>query len=311
MSITKHSDLLNEVISLCLQGHVNLGLHCIVIASSTTSLIKSLLHIGTFLETSKSVSFFFLSICVYLLLFFCCSLGKLCPTLWFPWTAAHQSPLSFTLSGVCSDLCPLNQWCYLTISSSAFSFCLQPFPESGSVLMSQLFTSGNQSIGASASAIVLPMHIQGWFPLGLTGLISLQSKGRSRVFSSTTVWKYQFFSAQPSLYMHIYAPLYLYIEKEMATHSSILAWKIPWTEEHGGLQSMGSQRVWHGWATNTFSSVQWLSRVRLFTTPWKAAHQASLATPAPGTNCECASHIYPSAWILLRLNPKWINFLKS
>ena len=78
---------------------------------------------------------------------------------------------------VCSDSCPLSQWCHPTISSSVtcFSSCPQPFPTSGSFPMSQLFTSGGQSIGASAS--VLPMNIQDWFPLGWTGLISLQSKG--------------------------------------------------------------------------------------------------------------------------------------
>ena len=104
--------------------------------------------------------------------------------------------------GVCSNSCPLSQWCHPTISSSVacFSSCLQSFPASGSFPMSQLFTSGGQSIGVSASASVLPMNIQGWFPIELTGLISLQSKGLSRVFSNTTVQKHQFFSAQPSLW---------------------------------------------------------------------------------------------------------------
>ena len=81
-----------------------------------------------------------------------------------------------------------------------FSSCLQSFPASGSFEMSQFFTSSHQSIGASASASVLPMNIQDWFPLGLTGLISLQSKGLSSVFSSTSIQKYQFFSTQPSLW---------------------------------------------------------------------------------------------------------------
>ena len=102
---------------------------------------------------------------------------------------------------VCSNSCPLRQWCHPTMSSSVTHFpCNQSFPESGSFPMSQLFASGGQSNGASASASVLPMNIQGWFPSGLTGVISLQSKGLSRVFSSTTVWKHQFFSAQPSLW---------------------------------------------------------------------------------------------------------------
>ena len=96
---------------------------------------------------------------------------------------------------VCSNAHLLSWWYYLTISS----FCLQSFPASKSFPMSQLFTGG-QSIWASASVSVLPMNIQSWFPLGLTGLFSLLSKGLSRVFSSTTIWKHQFFSAQPSLW---------------------------------------------------------------------------------------------------------------
>ena len=101
--------------------------------------------------------------------------------------------------------CPLSRWCHPTISSSVipFSSCLQYFPASGSFPVSQLFTSGGQSTGASASVPVLPMNIQGWFSLGLTGLVSMHSKGHSRVFSNTTVWKHlffrthQFFSSHP------------------------------------------------------------------------------------------------------------------
>ena len=102
---------------------------------------------------------------------------------------------------VYSNPCPLNPWCHPAISSSVvpFSSCLQSFPASGSFQMSQFFTSGGQSIGVSASASVLPMNIQDWFPLGWTGWISLQSKGLSRVFSNTTVQKHQFFGAQHSL----------------------------------------------------------------------------------------------------------------
>ena len=89
----------------------------------------------------------------------------------------------------CSNSCPLSRWCHLTISSSVapFSSCLQSFPASGSFPVSQFFASGGQSIGVLTSASVLPMNIQDWFPLGLTGLISLQSKGLSKVFSYTTV----------------------------------------------------------------------------------------------------------------------------
>jgi len=96
--------------------------------------------------------------------------------------------------------CPLSWWCHPTISSSVISFsCLQSFPAPGSFSMSQLFTSGDQSIGVSASASVLPVNIQDWFPLGWTGWISLLSKGLSRVFSNTTVQKHQFFGSQLSL----------------------------------------------------------------------------------------------------------------
>ena len=102
---------------------------------------------------------------------------------------------------VCSNSYPLSRWCHPTLLFSVvpFSSCLQSFPVSGSFPMSQLFTSGCKSIGASASASILPMNVQGWLPLGLTGLISLQSKGLSKVFSNITVWKHQFFSAEPSL----------------------------------------------------------------------------------------------------------------
>ena len=101
----------------------------------------------------------------------------------------------------CSNSCPLSWWCHPTISSSVVPFShLQSFPASGSFLTSQVFASGGQSIRASVSASVLQMNIQGWFPLGLNGLISLQSKRLSGVFSSTTVQKHQFFGTQSSLW---------------------------------------------------------------------------------------------------------------
>ena len=113
-----------------------------------------------------------------------------------------RPPCPSPTPGVHSDSCPSSQWCHLAISSSVvpFSSCPPSFPASGSFTMTLLFSSGGQSIGASASASVLPMNIQGWFPFGLTGLISLQSKGFSRVFSNTTVRKRQFFGAQLSLW---------------------------------------------------------------------------------------------------------------
>ena len=108
-----------------------------------------------------------------------------------------------------SNSCPWSEWCHTTILSTVipFSSCLQSFTASGSFQMSQFFPSGGQSIGVSASGSVLPMNIKDWFPLGWTGLISLQSKGLSRVFSNTTVQKHQFFGTQLSLYSnsHIHA----------------------------------------------------------------------------------------------------------
>ena len=106
-----------------------------------------------------------------------------------PWTAAHQLPCPSTTPRVYSHSCPLSWWCHPTTSSSVIPFCscLQPFQASGSFLMSQFFASDGQSIGVSASASVLRMNIQEQFPLGWTGLVSLQSKSLSRVFSNTTV----------------------------------------------------------------------------------------------------------------------------
>ena len=110
-------------------------------------------------------------------------------------------PCTSLTPGVYSTSCPSCWWCHLTISSSVvpFSSHLQSFPASGSFQMSQLFPSGGQSIRDSAPTSVLPMNTQEWYALGWTGLISLQSKGLSRVFSNTTVRKHQFFGTQPSL----------------------------------------------------------------------------------------------------------------
>ena len=111
-----------------------------------------------------------------------------------------RSPCPSQTLRVYSDSCPSSQWCHPAISSSfvPFSSCPQSLPASGSFPMSQLFTWGGQSIGVSASASVLPMNTQDWSPLGWTAWISLQSKGRSRVFSNTTVQKHQFFGTQLS-----------------------------------------------------------------------------------------------------------------
>ena len=133
------------------------------------------------------------------------SVTQSCPTLCNPIDCSTLGfPVHHQLLGVYPNSCPSSWWCYPTISSFVvpFSSCLQSFPASESLPMSHFFTSGSQSIGVSVSASVLPMNIQDWFPLGWTALISLQSKGLSRVFSNTTVQKYQFFSAQLSLYLY-------------------------------------------------------------------------------------------------------------
>ena len=116
-----------------------------------------------------------------------------------PWLQHVRPPCPSVSPRVCSNPCPLSRCCHSAILSFVvpFSSCLQSFSASGSLLISWNFTSDGQSIGASAS--VLSMNIQDWIPLGLSVLISLQSKGLSSVFSNTTVQNYQFFSPQPSL----------------------------------------------------------------------------------------------------------------
>ena len=116
----------------------------------------------------------------------------------------------------CLNSCPLSQWCHPTISSSVipFSSCLQSYPVSGSFPLSRLFASDDQSIGASASTSGLPVNIQDWVPWGLASLISLQSERLSRVFSSTTVQKHQFFCALPS-----YGPTLTSIHDYFKNHS--------------------------------------------------------------------------------------------
>ena len=132
----------------------------------------------------------------------CCWVTRSSLTLCDLWTAARRLPYSSPSPGAFSNSCPLSRWCHPTILSSVvpFSSCLQSFPASGSFLMTQLFSSGVQSIGASASASVLTVNIQDWLFLRWTGLISLKSKELSRVFSNTSVQKHQFFGTQPSLW---------------------------------------------------------------------------------------------------------------
>ena len=162
-----------------------------------------------------------------------------------------RPPCPSPTPGVHPNPCPLSRWCHPAISSSVipFSSCPQSFPASESFQMSQLFASGGQSIRVSASTSVLPLNTQDWFPLGWTGWISLQSKGLSRVFSSTAVQKHQsvntvcgfpwWLSGKESAYQCRRSGFHLGqkdpLEKEMATHSSSFAWRIQWTEEPEGL----------------------------------------------------------------------------
>ena len=135
----------------------------------------------------------------YLISTFSCSVMS--DPLWPHELQPTRPPCPSPTPGIHPNSCPSSWWCCPTISSSVvpFSSCPHFFPASGSFQMSQLFASGGQSIGISASTSVLPMNTQDWLPLGWTGWISLQSKGLSRVFSNTTVQKHQFFSTQLSL----------------------------------------------------------------------------------------------------------------
>ena len=142
-------------------------------------------HLEAFSVETLAPDYWFVLCC-------CCPVAKSCLTLWLHGLQHARLPCPSVSTGVCSNSCPSSWWRYPTISSSVipFSFCPQSFPASGSFPMSQLFTSSDQSIGASASALVLPINIQSWFPLGLTGLIFLLSKGLWIVFSSTRVGKH-------------------------------------------------------------------------------------------------------------------------
>ena len=132
-------------------------------------------------------------------------------SLWLHGLQHTRPPCLSPTPGVYSNSCPLSRWCHPTVSFSVvpFSSCLQSFPASGSFQMSQLFTSGGQSTEVSASASVLPMNIQGWFPLGWTDWTSFQAEGLSRVFSNTTVQKHQFFGAQLSLWSNFHIHTWL------------------------------------------------------------------------------------------------------
>ena len=240
----------------------------------------------------SSMTITYLSL-IYVILLFSCYVISNCDS-WhtrLPWTSL--SP------GVCSNSWPANQWCYLTISSFEvpFSFSISFFQHQD-LFQCQLFTSGGESIGVSASASVLPVKSQGWFPLGLTSLISLHSKGLLRVFSSTTIQKHQFISAQPSLWYNshictwllektIALTIWTFVSKMMFLLFNMLS--LLWLSFQGAsiflisllwspsavifepnevkfvLTSIFSLFIWH--------EVMLFSRVRLFVTPWTIAYQ--------------------------------------
>ena len=155
------------------------------------------------IQTQRSVY----SVSPFMLLLFSCSVMP--NSLWHHGLQQARLPCPSLSPGVCSNWYPLSQLCHPAMSSSAapFSSCPQSFPASASFPMSRLFPSGGQSIRGSASASVLLMNLQGWFPFRLTGLISLLSKELSRVFSSSTVQRHQFFGAQPLLWVYLFTYL--------------------------------------------------------------------------------------------------------
>ena len=182
---------------------------------------------------SLGINTFCFGLCARLWEYSCCSVAQLCPSLWDPMDCSM--PDFPVVHWVFSDLCLLNRWCHPIVSFAVvpFSSCPRSFPTSGSFPMSWLFASGGQRIGASASVSVLPMDVQGWFPLGLTVLISSQESSPAP----------HFYSISCLVLSHLYDPNshpYMTTEKP-------------------------------------FSSVQSLSHVRFFVTPWTAAHQASLS----------------------------------
>ena len=186
------------------------------IVTSRTQLKRLHIHAYKYIYPSSHTW----SSCPYCLFHCCYSVTKSCPTLCNP--TDHSTPDFPVLHylPVCSNSCSLNQWCHPTISFfvAPFYSCLQSFPASGSFPMSQLFASGSQRLELQLQHQSFQWIFRKYkFPLGLTGLISLQSQGLSSVFSSTTVWKHQFFSIQPSLWSNSH----IHTEKWKWSHSVV------------------------------------------------------------------------------------------
>ena len=193
---------------------------------------------------------------------------------------------------VCSNSCPLSWWCHPAISPSVthFSSCPQSFPASKSFPMSWLFTSGGQSMGASASASVLPMNIQDWFPLVWTGWISLQSKGLWWVFSSTTIQKHQFFGTQPSLWSSSHIRTWL-LEKNIVLATQNFVGKV-----RSLLFNMLSRLVIAFLSRSKRPLISWLqSSSAVILEPKKLKH-IIVSTFSPSICCEM---IVPDAMILV------------
>ena len=204
----------NFLIHSCVYGH----LHCFhVLAIVNSAAVNIGVHVSlsilvslVYMPSSEVAGSYGSSISSFLrnlhsLLHSSCSIqfsrSVMSNSLWLRGLQHARLPCPSPTPGACSNSCLLSQWCHPTISSSVipFSSCLQSSIASGSFPVSQFLISGGPSIGVLASASVLLINIQDWFPLGWTGLISLQSQGLSRVFSNTTVQKHQFFDAQLSL----------------------------------------------------------------------------------------------------------------
>ena len=215
----------------------------------------------------------------------CCLVAQSCLTLGDPMDYQHtRLPCPSPSPGACSNSCPLSQWCHPTFSSSVVPFAssLQSFLAPGSFLLSQFFASGGQSIEASASASVLLMNIQDWFPLGLASLIFLQFKDLSLVFSNTTFQKHQFFGVQSSLWynVHIHTGycccccwVASVVSGSVRPHRRQPTRLLCPRDSPGKNTRVGC----HFLLQCMKGKVKLLSRVRLFATPWTVAYQAPLS----------------------------------
>ena len=193
------------------------------------------------------------------------SVAQSCPTLCDSMDCSTPGlPVHHWLLEIAQKSCLPHRWCHPTISSSVspFSSFLQSFPASGSFQMSQLFVSGGQSIGASASASVLSMNIQDWFPLGLTGWIFLQSKGLLGVFSSVRVQKHRFFGAQLSLWSKSH--IHTWCDNTWSYFIKIKYWKRPRCWERLNVGREGDDKGWVGW----MASLTWWTRIWVSSRSW-------------------------------------------